>query len=818
MTFVEPYVEVNIDFNESGTFTSGSDVSSDIRYMAIERGKDVRQNKAAASVLRLELNNFDHKYDVSNPDSPLYPFQLPGPLIRVRMGYPADSFDGTNGTQLAGRTPDLAGLELGTWTATSSMTIQSNKIQINSTGTFIATLDYGEPNVRLAAKVKRPVTATNPHKHPLFVFRYVDSNNYAYLAFEGTSGVNPVFFRLHEVVDGSDSTIDTISAPGAGTWDEGDEVEMEAKVSRDTVEVYGWGQQAFAGQLTGLTKLTGTRHGIGGAGFTTDSENGGVTWDDFGLIVKFWGRVDTVEPKTSHEDKLAYLRAFDEFERLSKFTLFAGSPTPPATAGDIVTRILSRASFTRGSLIDEGTTLTPAAADSTQDTIKVMGNDALTELYQVQDDEVGFVYLDPAGVCHFEAADHRELNDHDVSITTWLAGSDQEKYWLGPMDWDNGKEGVENRIFYEYYRSSKVSNQVVWGLQDGDDPQFDFDNRLHPNDSSLALIDIVTIGDSDGVADPKIPVPVTDYTAHENADETGQDWLAPLASEVGTVSMTVIDGSLAVLDDTGQDFTASTTIAGQSFARNSGFIVIQDASGNTAIAKTVGNPDGDGTKVNLVKNPEDVGEPGLIASDPDFSTSNTPLTYDCYFVIGYPISGFEGNFQYLRFIASSNIELTSAPTVYLTFAQLKGGKLTNSDTSAARAEDSSSQSRYGLRTIKHQAKHIADWETATGRAEKRLALRKEARELVGVRMHNSTEANLMEIMFRDISDRVRIRYDDASIDRDHFIEFYTMEFEPADIVRMRWELTRVVPDSGLNYRYGDSAAKYGTATYAPPDS
>ncbi len=817
-----PYIEVHIDFDEDGVFESTEEVSGDIRQMSIVRGKDVAKHRAPAAQLDMSLNNLTHKYSPSNDESPLYPFQLPGPNVRVRMGYPADSFDGDDNDALDGRTPDLAGSELGTWTATSGMTVQSNVIEINSTGTFIATLDYGEPNVRLAAKVRRPLLSNFPAKMPIFTFRYVDSSNYAYISYEAASGIAIPFLRLHEVVAGVDTQIDSVQAPGTTVWDTDTEADIELKVSGDTVEIYVWESGAYAAQLTGLTKLTGTKHGIGGAGFTTDHEDGGVTWDDFGLLTKFYGRVDTVDPRTSHEDRLAYIRAYDDFERMAAFNLFTGSPTPPADAGDIASRILTRADFDRGSLLDAGTTLTPAAASATQDTRKVISGNALDELYQLQDDEVGFVYLDAAGVCHFEAADHRELNDHDTPISVWGdthpdEGGD-DKHISGPIEWDDGKERVENQIFYQYFRASKTVGATVWFLQVGDDPQFDFDNRTHPNDNTLALIDIVTIGDGDAIADPKIPIPATDYSIDENADGTGQDWLTPLASETGTVSMTVTDGVSATLDDTGQDFTASTTIAGLGITRNAGFIVIQDASGNTAIAKTAGDPDGDGTKVNLLKNPEDPSEPGLLAADPDFDEDDTPLTYDCYVAAAYPLPGFEGNFQFLRFIASNIIESTSAPTAYVTSAQLKADKLSASVPAATRAEDSASQLTYGLRRVQHDTKHIVDWDTAQGRAEKRLELRKDARERVACNMANSTKENLMEMLFREVSDRVRIIYSDMGIDRDHFIENYRMECQQGNWITMRWELTRVVPDPGLNYLYDDSAAKYGTARYAPPDS
>lgn len=839
MSFIAPYTDVWIDVNQNGVFESGGDISSDVRYISIDRGVDPRQRRASAAALRLEVNNFDHAYSPSNPSSSF----APGQPIRVRSGFPADDFTEASQVALDGHTPTLAGgTELGNWSASSGMEIKLDStattfddVGITSTGTKIATLDYGEANVRVAAEIGRPSlnssggALTYPYKQPLFCLRYVDSSNFTYVYLRAVNASTALLLCIADVVSGTDTEIESVTLEdnitGSTYWEPletaGKFAQVEAYITGDVCQVAIFESGAFAHEFTGLTRASGTRHGIGGAGFTTGTEasvgtsGAGALWTSYGLLTQFYGRIDAIDPQTAHEDKVSFIRAFDEFERLSKFTLFSGSPTPPVTAGDIVSRIVTRSEFTRGSIVDDGTTLTPAAASSTQDTIKVMGDDALAELHQVQDDEVGLAYIGRTGVLHFEAADHREINDHDSVISTWLDTSDQTKYWLPPFTWDDGKEGVENEIFIEYYRSSKVSSQTVWELQPGDDPEFDFTNRKHPDDSSLGVIDLVTIGDSDGVADPKIPVPYTDYTIDENANETGQDWLTAVASNQGTVTMVNGAGGVYTLDDTGQDFTGSTSIAGVSFGKTGSYIVIKDASGNIAIAKTSGDPDGDGTKTNLIKTPESSGA-GLIAVDADFSASNTPLTYQCHVTVGYPLVGYEGNFQFLRFIAQDTIALTSAPTAHVTVAKLVGDRITNSDPSAARAGDTTSQSTYGLRRVQHVAKHIADWSTAMGRAEKRLELRKDARERVTVKMQNSTKENLYELLFREVSDRIRIRYDDMSIDRDHFIERYLIEIVPGDQVVAEWELTRVVVDGGLNYRFDDDDAIFDTAVFAAP--
>lgn len=834
---VAPYTEVHIDFDEDGVFESGEEVFADIRQMSITRGVDVAKHRALAAQLDMSLNNFDHKYSPSNDESPLYPFQLPGPHVRVRSGYPYDSFDAASAGNLDGRTPDVGSELTGNWSASASMVIKENAsagvyevVGITATGTRIATLDYGETNVAVAARIRRPTASPSfPYKQPLFTFRYVDASNYSYVYLREVNGSTDLLLCFAEVVATVDTELSTVaigsSYVDATVWPDGEFVDVEARITGDACEVYIFGETAFTHQFTGLTRVAGTEHGIGGAGFTTGTESStagqSALWDNYGLLTQFYGRVDTVEPRPSSADSLAYIRAYDDFERMAGFNLFTSTPDTPATAGDIAERILERSEFSRGSLLDAGTTLTPAP-DSNQDTRKVIAGNALEEMYQLQDDEVGLAYIARNGVFHFEAADHRELNDHDLYISVWYWQSEDEpdgqpKHIAGPIEWDDGKERVENQIFYQYFRQSKTLGATVWFLQVGDDPQFDFTNRTHPTDSGYAVIDIVAVGDGDAVADPKIPLPLTDFSIWETAGGTGQNWLTALAANTGTVTM-VNGPTTFTLDDTSAPFAGSTSVAGLSYANNTGFVVIEDASGNAAVARCGGNPDGDNTKVNLLRNPEETGVAGLIASDPDFDETDGPLSFAVWIAGCYLLPGYEGNYQFLRFIMPNTITLpgSSATTAFVTSAQLKASRLTASVPAATRAEDSASQLTYGLRRVQHETKHVADWDVAQGRAEKRLQLRKDARERVSLYMYADTPQNLMEMLYREVSDRVRVIYPPMGIDRDHNIEQYRLEYTAGNWLTMRWELTRVVPDDGRNYLWGDAATIWGAFVWAPP--
>jgi len=803
MTFT-PTFQLHIDFDEDGVFESGEEVSDDLLRWSIQRGKEISQHSAAAAQFDFTLDSLDHKYSPTNTSSPLYPFTLPGPKLRFAMAWPYDSFTASNGTALNGRTIDN-GTELGTWTADTGMEINTNEARITGTGQKIATLDYGTPNVMLGAKITLPQRTTT-YKVPIFAFRYQDSNDFSYIYTDG------VTFDLAEVVAGVDTDLGTMITPGgqlisnliAGDVD----IEAQLKVTGSRAELWldipSVASTPFVAAINGLSSsLTATEHGIGGAGFTTDAINSGVTWDDYGMITQFLGRVDAVEPAVRDGNVTAVFRAYDDMERLGLHVLFTGTTDLiPASSGDIAARILSRADFSDGTIIDDGVDpITPSQVDTGNnvngvpvDTGTVMGGNALTEMYQIQDDEVGLFWIDRWGVARFESSTHRESNDHTADIALWSDTSGgANPYIREPIEWDAGIERVENTVFFKYFRFAKTLSTTVWFLEPDDDPQF-VDTREHPNNAGYFIVDIAAIGEELAIANPAVPVPVTDYTVDENADGTGVDWLTPIASESGTVSAT---GSPDYeLDDTGRNWTSdSNTIDGISFGVQNHLIVLQDASGNTAVGTIDASPDidGDGTRCTISSWPEDAQNTvGYISSDPDFDETDTPLTYDVYVVAAYVLDGFEGNFQIVRFLGDALMDNgTSGTLPFVTSAKIQADKLAASVPAAARAEDSTSQNTHGRRQVSHDTKHIRDWDTAMGRAEKRVALRKDALERVVCHMRNSSAENMLEMLFRDVSDRVNVVYDAMDLDRDYHIENYRLSFQNG-LMEIRWELTKVV--------------------------
>lgn len=824
-----PHVQIHLDLDEDGVFESGEDVTADVRSFSIQRGKEVSQQRAAAAQLDLTLNNLNHKYSPANINSALYPFTLPGPYARVRMGWPYDSFTGSNGTTLHNRTPDV-GSELGNWTMTGpgGLEILSNEMTINAIGAHYGTLDYGLPDVILAAKVHRPTITSYPYTQSIFVFRYADTDNWAQVRMEQTTSSSPVRLQLQNKVSGSTDAAAAIISD-VTVWPEDDYADITCLVKGDRVEVVigAIGNQAGVLNTVDSALSANTKHGIGGPDYTTDSPNGGATWDDFGLYTHFVGRVDRVEPRINNSDVSAFVQAYDDMERLNLNVLFTGTTDLlPASSGDIANRILTRAGYAGGSIVDTGTDpITPTQVDTGNNqagvpvtTGTVMGGSALTEMQQIADDEVGFFYVDKHGIARFEDSDHRESNDHTEAVGTWRDIDGQSTATIRePFEWDDGIERVENQVYYEYFRLAKTVSTTVWFLEPDDDPQFTT-GRTHPDTSSKLIVDIAAIGEDLAISSPKIPLPGTDYSVDENADGTGQDWLTAIVSETaGTVTLT---GSPNYeIDDTLRDWAVDgNTIAGIVWTSSGNVIVMQDASGNTAVGTITlaGDPDGDGTRAVVSSWPEAAtATPGYISMDPDFDETDTPITYDVYVVAAFVLDGFEGNYQFLRFFGDATMDNGSISTLpYVTSAKLQADKLSGSVPASPRAEDSTSQATHGLRRVRHTTKHIRDWDTAMNRAEKRVALRKDPRERIICHMRPSSPENIMEIMFREVSDRVTIEYSDMALDRDYFIENYRFTWTQNGIIETRWEATRSDATETKHYRYGDADAKYGTATFS----
>lgn len=813
-----PYIEFHIDFDEDKILESDEEVSGDIASLILTRGKDVMSNRAPAATLNLNMRDNSHKYTPINSSSPLHPFQLPGPDCRLRMAYPYDSFTDTNSTALNGRALPKADFqtrnesEWNAWVADSSYVIESNHLEMtNATGTQTAVLDFETPNARIGADIKLDTHSSFPFQQSLFVFRWEDNNNYCMIYVNFISSTE-WGIRVGKIDGGSFThfTSDVSYDLADGTvWDQGDVARVEASFIDE--EVFVWINDYAVAEYSGANfQLDKTKHGIGGPYFSTTAVSGTagsrvVQWDNFGgWVTMFSGRTDTVEPRPG-DDPSANISAWDDFERLNRHPVFS-TAEPTKTAKALIDIVLEAGGVPADRpLLNGGTPVTDllTIADTGQTLLtgfaKAMGATALEDLYQIADDDVGFVWIDGRGTYRYEASNHRDTAPHDTHHATWEAVSSNPNNPYISRDprprWLDGKDIVENEIYYKFSRAAKAIAATVWLLEQDDNPNF----QAAPATtlSTWLMVELVALDKGNTIGKILNPVPTTDFTIFENANSTGVNYLTPMATNSGTVTMVDTPGTTVWIDDAGAPFGGTTTIGAGSFSDENRLIVVKDAGGNTAVGFCVNTDvDGDDTKRNITDWPENYkgvsypGSPGWLRKDADFSIADTPLTFNTYLSAAYVVDGFEGETAIVRYLTTDTFEDSN----FLTAAQLKADQTVESNPTAARAEDATSQAKFGRRRVDHQTRYIDTWAIALGRAKARLALRKDERERFIVNLHNSSKANLMEILYRDVSDRIRINYSDMGMtNRNYWIESYVLSLSDAGKrIAMEFTLSKVV--------------------------
>jgi len=768
---------VFIDFNEDGDFVdTDEDVTSNVRWLKFSAGQQITKHRVEAAQLELNLSNADHIYSPSKSSTKFDRVKL-SPNVWFLLGYPVDTFTAANTTTLTSRKPDFDAT-FAAWSGdTGDFDVLTNKIRTATGANKSAVLDFGEIHCFVGCRYTRGGTTSG------LILRYTDASNYLLVYHDGTN------LRLGEVVTGTLASLASI----AFTWGAGAEkwilVELHGDIIRVSVD------NAFQFSHTTTRFNTVTKHGIGGRATHADDR-----WDDFGgWRSMFYGRLDTVQPRPIHERQYAYMRCLDDFERMSKFLVFKLAPTAPATAKAIIDVIADATNFSSTNrILDTGETLTIDTASQS-----AIGRDALTELYQVADDDVGLVFVDGSGYLRYEENQHRypTSGHHLTSLGTWYASAQtpaESDIYFNDLIWDDGKGEVENEIYYKFFKITLATAAQVW--------------RLHLDDNALIrngqFETFGALGSGDTVAAPRVPIHTTDITFNSAVGGGGTDLLVAEDSQQGTVSAT--GSALFQLDDTSQNFVDWLTKVDVRYH----VVRITDASGTTAVA-FIGtlDVDSDGTRVSLFTD-KDLTTAGYIDSDTGFDETDTPLTYNVYNVTVELETGFDGNFRAIRVGNFSGVD------GYIQLLQLFAQKGAKSDLSLARAENAVSRTNIGRRRIEHETTHIdrfthdglATNGGARDRARARLGRRSIPHEHVVLTMTNGTQANMMQIIHRSISDLVTLNYSDMGIDSKYFVERKTIEMREGNkFVECDWELT---DKEGWTFGSDSNNGRYDEATYA----
>ena len=115
-------------------------------------------------------------------------------------------------------------------------------------------------------------------------------------------------------------------------------------------------------------------------------------------------------------------------------------------------------------------------------------------------------------------------------------------------------------------------------------------------------------------------------------------------------------------------------------------------------------------------------------------------------------------------------------TAYLTLLKLRADRAyAYSEPTIYQAGDAASQDAHGLRSREIDCRFIDNYAAARAGAEARLSRRKNRQPRLRLTLPNGDGKNLMQLVHRRLSDRVRVSYPDMGIDQDFYIEQMELE-------------------------------------------
>ena len=439
---------VHVDWNNDGDFSdSNEDVTSDVQGLTLEHFRDLSSGHIEAARLEMELKNDDHKYSPPNGSSPLSGNLKPGRKVWLRAAYPYDGFADASGTQLADHTPDydsgfawaenLGGFHI----ASGGAGAQTDSVQGN--GDCVATVDFGDSDASVGCHFTR---GADTGDHGGLCFRYSDASNYLYARVTGTA------IEVRKVEASSDSLV----ASASHTWGAASQKFLQVVLHGNSIRVFVNDSEVV--DTTSSFNATATKHGL----FCDDQAD--HTWDDFGGWASlFYGTVDSIRPRPRRGAQYCYLRALDEMERLTSVTLYTYATAQlPQTSDEILGDVLDYADVdSERRQLDTGTALVPDSWSP-----PAWGVKATAEIYRLQDEEDGFIYVEGHGCWRLENRSHRTTAPHTGSTATIKDTDDGANSYFSELAWDAGTNNVENVVFMRITDATSQGAQTAWTLKE----------------------------------------------------------------------------------------------------------------------------------------------------------------------------------------------------------------------------------------------------------------------------------------------------------------------------------------------------------------
>ena len=504
-----------VDWQGDGEFAGADDeVTSATLGLSLRHMRDLRSEYIDPARLDIQLANIDHKYSPPNTASPLFGALKPGRKVWLRAAFPCDEFGDMPGTSLADHAPGYGAAYL--WMdANDDFHIAADGGAQTSgahSGRRIATMDFSLADVSFGCDFTRGSDAA---RHGGLILRYTDADNFLYLRITGTD------LQVRKVEQG----VDTLLTLAAMQWNAGDKRFVQIELHGDSIRVFIDRQQMITVQSSFST--TATQHGLYCDGAADH------LWQQFGGWVSlFHGDVESIDPQPGAGPRPGQcrIRAYDEMRRLESVTLYMYATSSfPQTSDEILGDILDYSGVdTASRRLDAGTALVPQLWSP-----PLWGAQAADEIRRLQDEEDGFIYVDGHGYWRMESRGHREAAPHSAARATLRARNDGADAYFSALEWSDGVNNIENKVFMRVRDATNHGNRTAWTL--GETPHFDADETREFLAESK---------DFDVVGGQLSPQANTDYTANTLADGTGTDITAQLTVTYPATSLYSGKGTL----------------------------------------------------------------------------------------------------------------------------------------------------------------------------------------------------------------------------------------------------------------------------------
>lgn len=503
-----PHWRIWVDWNDNGTWGEASgdyleEVTGDVLELGWVWGRPVdltrRSRRYGPGRLDLTLRNDSLRYTPGNPQSPLAGHLASGRRVWAAWAWPHDDFSGGDGADINGRIVPLGSGE--TWVKETSgpagVTLSNGLARPTAgAGGAIYTVDFGDGDANVGFVFRRGSDGKSG-----IALRVLSRWDYLRVRF-GDSGT-----FLEDVTFGFPSLLRRGDALETGR-----DYFIEVELHGSSVRLYatdlsdgGMNRREILDGGGNAGNPGGTRHGLwhdGSAAADADR------WGSFGGWRSFFhGSLKRLSPERDPElGNVCRCQAIDDLALLGTRTLYNLVNRRNATTGFIANSILTWAGFGPNyRRVDGGRTLVGTEPRA------LWRLSVASALASLEDEENGRVYMDGRGYFRLESAVHRQQGGHATAITTLRDVSDSPHFFTA-LEWDEGREAVENSVEFRYRLNDNQGLQEIWRLRDVPAIPAGESRDFLAESEKYEVVDSI-----------RLPLADTDYQANSRSDGRGDD-------------------------------------------------------------------------------------------------------------------------------------------------------------------------------------------------------------------------------------------------------------------------------------------------------